>query len=253
MGMAKFWFALFMAVSSVQVFELVVSKKGLLILSFQVSAPVLTRFICSLKLQQGKTGCKQELLEESEMAAVYDFFNSGGGMKSIRDEEFEEDDVWSVVVDIKESTVKIRKPKNTSYVSSSPTVRRLPTASRMIPRANNSNQAQEAKIIQNSSAPVNIPDWTKIYRKNPRRGADNYGYGGGYVNNDDDDEDDGDLIPPHEWIAKKLSTTQISSFSVCEGVGRTLKGRDLSKARPQGKIFFFVPKTCKIFGIRLVL
>lgn len=52
---------------------------------------------------------------------------------------------------------------------------------------------------------------------------------------DDDDDDDGededDMIPPHEWIARKLARSQISSFSVCEGIGRTLKGRDLSKVR----------------------
>ncbi|CAN4097183.1 unnamed protein product [Withania somnifera] len=38
-------------------------------------------------------------------------------------------------------------------------------------------------------------------------------------------------MPPHEWLAKRLGRRQISSFSVCEGVGRTLKGRDLSRVR----------------------
>ncbi|XP_065868903.1 protein S40-4-like [Euphorbia lathyris] len=77
-----------------------------------------------------------------------------------------------------------------------------------------------------SSLPVNIPDWSKIlkeeYRENRRRDADD----------DDDDVDgenyfDGLRVPPHEFLAR----TRIASFSVHEGVGRTLKGRDLSKVR----------------------
>ncbi|XP_042519812.1 uncharacterized protein LOC122093529 [Macadamia integrifolia] len=178
------------------------------------------------------------------MAGRYNFLNTGSVGRSIRDEDFEEEDVWSVTVDINKSTAKIRKPtQDKSSVSSTPTVRRLPTASRMIPRANNSSESQEVKVMQQSSAPVNIPDWSKIYRKNPRKEADDsyiggFGgasvrYGGGFsgIIGDDDDDDDDDVIPPHEWISKKLAMSQISSFSVCEGVGRTLKGRDLSKVR----------------------
>ncbi|WCJ41020.1 hypothetical protein M5689_021911 [Euphorbia peplus] len=75
------------------------------------------------------------------------------------------------------------------------------------------------------SLPVNIPNWSKIlkdeYRENRRRDAD--------VDDDDDDvdSDDGHRVPPHEFLAR----TRIASFSVHEGVGRTLKGRDLSKVR----------------------
>lgn len=81
-----------------------------------------------------------------------------------------------------------------------------------------------------SSLPVNIPDWSKIlkdeYRINRRRDSD-----------DKDDNADGDdsfegggggvRIPPHEFLAR----TRIASFSVHEGIGRTLKGRDLSRVR----------------------
>ncbi|KAK7245862.1 hypothetical protein RIF29_40715 [Crotalaria pallida] len=104
-------------------------------------------------------------------------------------------------------------------------------ASKKIPRANNNN----AKVVQGSSSfssssgPMDIPDWSKIYGKN-------YCNKGSSRDGDDDDDDDGDdddddMIPPHEWLARKLARNQISSFSVCEGVGRTLKGRDLSKVR----------------------
>ncbi|KAL0338435.1 UNVERIFIED_CONTAM: hypothetical protein Sangu_1365600 [Sesamum angustifolium] len=45
---------------------------------------------------------------------------------------------------------------------------------------------------------------------------------------DEEDDDDGnDRIPPHEYLAR----TRVASLSVHEGVGRTLKGRDLSRVR----------------------
>lgn len=77
-----------------------------------------------------------------------------------------------------------------------------------------------------ASLPVNIPDWSKIlrdeYRDNRRR--DN-------IEDDDTDGDDdcdgGVKVPPHELLAR----TRIASFSVHEGIGRTLKGRDLSRVR----------------------
>ncbi|MCI46311.1 hypothetical protein A2U01_0067551, partial [Trifolium medium] len=39
---------------------------------------------------------------------------------------------------------------------------------------------------------------------------------------EDEDEDDG-WLPPHEFLARM----RVASFSVHEGIGRTLKGRDL--------------------------
>ncbi|KAK4355240.1 hypothetical protein RND71_024211 [Anisodus tanguticus] len=111
----------------------------------------------------------------------------------------------------------------------------------MIPRSNKSS-IQESKITQHS-APVNIPDWSKIYgtssKKTSWRDDENEGSGGDgynfvrnstecYEEEENYDDDEGEMMPPHEWIAKKLERSKISSFSVCEGVGRTLKGRDLS-------------------------
>ncbi|XVE59097.1 hypothetical protein DITRI_Ditri05aG0017800 [Diplodiscus trichospermus] len=81
-----------------------------------------------------------------------------------------------------------------------------------------------------ASLPVNIPDWSKIlreeYRDNRRR-----------LESDEDDveEDDwlegGVRIPPHEFLAKQMARTRIASSSVHEGIGRTLKGRDLRMVR----------------------
>lgn len=61
----------------------------------------------------------------------------------------------------------------------------------------------------------------------PAGGFSNAGGGGEDVEGDNEKE----MIPPHEWIARRLARSHISSSSVCEGAGRTLKGRDLSRVR----------------------
>ncbi|XP_022140623.1 uncharacterized protein LOC111011233 [Momordica charantia] len=75
-----------------------------------------------------------------------------------------------------------------------------------------------------SSLPVNIPDWSKIlkeeYREKSRWEYDEDSEGDG-------DSEDGMRVPPHEFLAR----TRMASFSVHEGIGRTLKGRDLSRVR----------------------
>ncbi|KAK1297629.1 hypothetical protein QJS10_CPB15g00877 [Acorus calamus] len=69
--------------------------------------------------------------------------------------------------------------------------------------------------MYHQSAPVNMPVWPKgmngrFYRAN----------GGG-------EEEEEEMLPPHEIVARSQRTT----FSVFEGVGRTLKGRDLRRVR----------------------
>ncbi|KAL4339249.1 hypothetical protein GQ457_08G019410 [Hibiscus cannabinus] len=72
-----------------------------------------------------------------------------------------------------------------------------------------------------ASLPLNIPDWSKIlkaeYREHDKTVEDAVG---------DDDDDDG-RVPPHEYLARRRG----ASFSVHEGIGRTLKGRDLRRVR----------------------
>lgn len=70
--------------------------------------------------------------------------------------------------------------------------------------------------------PVKIPDWSKILGESRRRESSGGDDGG---NDSGDDEDD--KMPPHEYLAR----TRMASFSVHEGIGRTLKGRDLSRVR----------------------
>ncbi|KAG1347391.1 nuclear polyadenylated RNA-binding protein 3 [Cocos nucifera] len=153
------------------------------------------------------------------------------------DEDFEEEEVWAAVREAKDESPKTRRTKD---FTGSSTSRLLPTPSKMIPRSNANPESSGGAFRQ--SAPVAIPDWSKIYKhegSSQGHGYRFYGDDAGHnsgkntVANDDDDEDDDDddKVPPHEWLAKKMARSQISCFSVCEGAGRTLKGRDLSKVR----------------------
>ncbi|MBA0577490.1 hypothetical protein Golob_025295, partial [Gossypium lobatum] len=152
---------------------------------------------------------------------------------SLRDGDFEEEDVWAVLKESKDSTYKVGH----SSESSIPDRGHVPSAARMIPRTlsaiNNSSNigsccssySHEANDAKQQSAPENIPDWSKVSTK-MRNGS--------WHDDDDDDDDDDEynsMLPPHEILARRLARNQISSFSVFEGVGRKLKGRDLKKVR----------------------
>ncbi|KAJ0265798.1 hypothetical protein HA466_0020290 [Hirschfeldia incana] len=77
-----------------------------------------------------------------------------------------------------------------------------------------------------SSAPVNVPDWSKIYRVNLVEPTHEL---------DDDDEEEPGMMPPHEYLAKSQARRSRkmggSGASLFEGVGRTLKGRELRRVR----------------------
>ncbi|KAK4353305.1 hypothetical protein RND71_028823 [Anisodus tanguticus] len=81
----------------------------------------------------------------------------------------------------------------------------------------------ERRAISATSLPVNIPDWSKILGNE----KGNFGNNNVSVEDDDVDFDYESRIPPHEYLAR----TRVASFSVHEGIGRTLKGRDLSRVR----------------------
>ncbi|PON91970.1 Senescence regulator [Trema orientale] len=191
-------------------------------------------------------------------------FRQGSGVwRALRDGDFEEEDVWSVMKERTDSSTKMSRSKESSL--SVP--RHIPTAARMIPKTSGEgfesssssvNSSHEVRIIQ-QSAPVNIPNWPNTYRHKSKKASrnaswyddDHYHDADGDGDDDDDgiakdgrdsedeeEDDDNDYgdgydykVPPHEFIARRLARSQISSFSVFEGVGRTLKGRDLSKVR----------------------
>ncbi|CAL0310530.1 unnamed protein product [Lupinus luteus] len=46
-----------------------------------------------------------------------------------------------------------------------------------------------------------------------------------------DDDDDDEILPPHEIVARGYGVSPKTTCSVLEGVGRTLKGRDLRQVR----------------------
>ncbi|KAK8995283.1 hypothetical protein V6N11_069724 [Hibiscus sabdariffa] len=75
--------------------------------------------------------------------------------------------------------------------------------------------------IYHQSAPVNVPILAKAMRKN--------------IGLDDDleldVEEEGEMLPPHEIVARSLAQSPMLACSVLEGEGRTLKGRDLRKVR----------------------
>ncbi|XP_054779348.1 protein S40-5-like [Prosopis cineraria] len=149
------------------------------------------------------------------------------------DEEFDEEDVWGLADERDDSSPKVMKMLASKDSSGSSSAWLSPAAPRKIPRTN-SQTSHKFEALQGSSAPLNIPDWSKIYQKNIKRGTKVDAGQEHDHDNGDEEEEDGDedrIIPPHEWLARKLARNQISSFSVCEGVGRTLKGRDLSKVR----------------------
>ncbi|KAG6385082.1 hypothetical protein SASPL_153907 [Salvia splendens] len=74
-----------------------------------------------------------------------------------------------------------------------------------------------------ASAPVNVPDWSKIYRVESVESLHD---------SDDGLIDDSEVVPPHEYLARQYaSSRKTAANSVFEGVGRTLKGRDLSRVR----------------------
>lgn len=170
------------------------------------------------------------------------FRKGGSGWTSFRKEELQEEEIWGV---FHESDRLASMAISDS--SPSTTHQRISTAAKMIPRSNREPKMNQQQ--QQYSAPVNIPDWSKIYggasSKQASHGSPSWldghsggggGEGDGFVrssweSDEDEDDENGGMIPPHEWLARKYARSQISSFSVCEGVGRTLKGRDISRVR----------------------
>ncbi|KAL8461439.1 hypothetical protein ACS0TY_032780 [Phlomoides rotata] len=140
-------------------------------------------------------------------------------------EDFQEEQVWAMMKPRKASISDSKTRKSASSSSSSSSAWRYTATSRTIPRSG-------------SSAPVSIPDWSKIMKEKPKKNlwddacdVDDGGERRSRFWVQGDEDDDNMLLPPHEYLARRLATTQIASFSMCEGVGRTLKGRDLSKLR----------------------
>ncbi|KAF7840629.1 Senescence regulator [Senna tora] len=76
-----------------------------------------------------------------------------------------------------------------------------------------------------TSAPVNVPDWSKILRVDSVESLHE-------MDDGDCDGDESEMVPPHEYLAREYARgRKMAANSVFEGVGRTLKGRDLRRVR----------------------
>lgn len=87
------------------------------------------------------------------------------------------------------------------------------------------DRTPSSSLKLHQSAPVNVPILP------PRRWRREFD------DDDNDDNDDGDIgdteemLPPHELVAQNSMQSPALACSVLEGVGRTLKGRDLRQVR----------------------
>ncbi|XP_050380560.1 uncharacterized protein LOC126797862 [Argentina anserina] len=87
-------------------------------------------------------------------------------------------------------------------------------------------QSVPSRRFQQHSAPMKVPVLSKAMMMERRR---NHGGLDDVV--DEEEEEDGEMLPPHELVARGSGVSARTTFSVLEGVGRTLKGRDLRQVR----------------------
>ncbi|KAJ6809626.1 uncharacterized protein M6B38_361300 [Iris pallida] len=133
-----------------------------------------------------------------------DLENSHGGCG----DEFEESDVWGLSIE-----PEYRKP--------------VPArSSNRKGRSDKGDRDRDHRAASAAAAslPVNVPDWAKILKEEHRGNS----YGSRLVDADEDDAAAGGaVVPPHELLWR----SRAASLSVHEGIGRTLKGRDLRRVR----------------------
>ncbi|KAM7271783.1 hypothetical protein ACFE04_030997 [Oxalis oulophora] len=92
---------------------------------------------------------------------------------------------------------------------------------------NRDAQHKSRKKISKSSFPVNI---------NNSQAAAKSKFNYMYQEHEEEDQEEGrgrggeEFEPPHVIVGRRIAS-QMASFSVCTGNGRTLKGRDLSQVR----------------------
>lgn len=179
--------------------------------------------------------------------------NHGQGTTANNDStELEEEDVWSIIDDSTDDHSTIGEWTSRAYPESNNYKNRRPP-----PRAdchhhrqvgglslafddNGADSSSSPRIVHQfrshdsvesphgrhmaMSAPVNVPDWSKIYRVDSVESM--------HDSDEGFNEYESEVIPPHEYLAREYARTGKSTTnSVFEGVGRTLKGRDLSRVR----------------------
>lgn len=94
-----------------------------------------------------------------------------------------------------------------------------------IPRPPIERQAlTSSSELHHQSAPVNVPVRPSKAMLWLREFA-------GIEDDDDEEEEVGEMLRPHELVARSYAQAPMLACSVLEGVGRTLKGRDLRQVR----------------------
>ncbi|PRQ44028.1 putative senescence regulator S40 [Rosa chinensis] len=124
--------------------------------------------------------------------------------------------------------VLYRKPSLSNPSNSKP-IPSIPRPSLQSQTSSDAGQTQSVpstRRFQQHSAPMKVPVLSKAMMMERRR---NLGDLADVV--DDDDGGDEEMLPPHELVARGSEVSARTTFSVLEGVGRTLKGRDLRQVR----------------------
>ena len=149
----------------------------------------------------------------------------GGGAAAARGspgsaaDEFDESDVWGSFGGADSGPAELAR------------ARTIPSSARASGRKKPLDHAHAGPGAVPGSLPMSIPDWQKLL------GVEYRGHhaGEGELYGDDDDDygklgagcRSGAVVPPHELAWR----SRAASLSVHEGVGRTLKGRDLCRVR----------------------
>jgi len=158
------------------------------------------------------------------------FLGSASPRSSGNMNELWEEDLWPVDTEEDDlESVQDRKDDNSGrgkFVIHSTGIRGSP---RMIPRVGGSSSDSGLRH-HHQSAPVNVPDWSKILGVDHRKDQNPYAVDVDMVGDEDEEEEEEERLPPHEYLAREHARCRISTPSfVLEGVG--LKGRDMSRVR----------------------
>ncbi|CAD6217918.1 unnamed protein product [Miscanthus lutarioriparius] len=143
-------------------------------------------------------------------------------MAGVREEEFDEGDVWDVLQDDNRPAAALMA------TTTPPRIRRGSNKSKKVVASSKDESVAAggagagARGRGRSSAPVAIPAGSSSSAR--RRG--------GNSEEDEEEEDDGgEMLPPHEWLARKMERMGVASppDQACRP-GRS-KGRELTKVR----------------------
>ncbi|KAJ7559078.1 hypothetical protein O6H91_04G069100 [Diphasiastrum complanatum] len=107
---------------------------------------------------------------------------------------------------------------------------RIQTPSRLIHQVG-AHHSDTGRQIMQQSAPVNIANWSKIAGAGSENKRMNHKLPDLGAEDEEEDEEEEERLPPHELVAREYAKSHFTTSSVFEGVGRTLKGRDLSRVR----------------------